>query len=130
MVATAASSAGLRPLLTSAFDAWLGTGFFNVPPLPPVNVAFSAAPALPAPTGTPLTWTAATNTSSVEYQFWRFDEGVGWRIVHPYSASATYTWTPSAGDTGTHALQVWVRRAGSTARYDSWAATGFFIINQ
>src|SRR4051812_710967 len=114
---------------TSAFDAWLGTGLFNVPLLPPVNVTFSAAPALPARTGTPLTWTAAANTSGVEYQVWRFDQGTGWQIVQPWGPSATYTWTPLAGDTGTHALQVWVRRRGSSASYDGWAGTGFFSIS-
>jgi hypothetical protein len=40
----------------------------------------------------------------------------------------TYTWTPSSTDAGPHALQVWVRSAGSTAQYEAYGATGYFTI--
>jgi hypothetical protein len=46
--------------------------------------------------------------------------------VQPYGSSSSYTWTPGAADAGTHALQVWVRSAGSTEVYDAWRGTGMF----
>ena len=114
---------------SATYDAWVSTGYFDVSNAPPVTVSFSAAPALPAPAGTPLTWTATTSTPSVEYEVWRYDAGAGWHIVQAYGASATYTWTPDVSDAGTHALQVWVRRVGSAAAYDGWIGTGYFTVN-
>ena len=114
----------------SNYDAWVSTGYFTVPIPPPITVSFSAAPALPATPGGPLTWTAATSTPSVEYEFWRYDEGGGWTMVQAYGPSASYSWTPDVSDLGTHALQVWVRRVGSVAAYDGWIGTGYFIVSQ
>ena len=111
------------------YDAWISTGYFVVPSAPPVTVSFGTAPALPATAGTPLTWTATTSTPNVEYEVWRYDQGTGWQIVQAYGASATYTWIPDVSDAGTHALQVWVRRVGSSATYDGWIGTGYFTIN-
>ena len=42
----------------------------------------------------------------------REDNGT-WSEVQAYSASNTYTWTPSAGDVGDHAVRVSVRNSGS-----------------
>ena len=111
------------------YDAWISTGYFVVPSAPPVLLSFSTSPPLPATAGTPLTWTATTSTPNVEYEVWRYDQGTGWRIVQAYGASATYTWIPDVSDAGTHALQIWVRRVGSSAAYDGWIGTGYFTIN-
>ena len=113
---------------SSNYDAWVSTGYFNVSIPPPVGLSFSAAPALPATAGTMLTWTAMTTTPDVEYEVWRYDEGTGWAIVQPYGALPTYAWTTDAGDVGTHALQVWVRRIGSVAAYDGWISSGYFSV--
>jgi hypothetical protein len=86
--------------------------------------------AVPIPTFQTVTWTAAASggTGPLSYQFWRFDAATGWTLAQDYSSSATYTWTPGLGEAGEHALQVWVRNAGSTAVYDAWGGTGMFLV--
>ena len=51
-----------------------------------------------------------------------------WTIVHAYSATDTYSWTPGPIDVGVAALQVWVRTTGNTQPYEAWAGTGYFLI--
>ena len=112
----------------AAYEAWKGVAFGISPPPVTVTSLTSSVP-LPAPVGTPITWTAtaAGGVGPLEYQFWRLDAS-GWQIVQPYGTSSTYTWTPLPGDAGVRALQVWVRSAGSTAAYSGWRGTGHFTI--
>ena len=63
----------------------------------------------------------------LQYQFWRLDAG-GWNMVQDYSTLSAYTWTPTAADVGPHAIQVWIRNAGSTAPFDAWRGTAFVVI--
>ena len=96
----------------------------------PVTMAVFTPPTLtadrtfPAPAGSPITWTADTNagTLPLQYQFWRYDPGFGWRLGQSYSASKTYTWTPGVDDAGDHYVQVWVRSTSSSATYDVYAS--------
>jgi hypothetical protein len=85
---------------------------------------------VPIPSNRTVTWTAAVagGTGPLTYQFWRFDATSGWSLVQDYGFSNSYTWTPSLADAGEHALQVWVRNAGSSSTYDAWAGTGFFTV--
>ena len=78
-----------------------------------------------------MTWTAQASggVAPLEYQFVRMDPD-GWKIVQPYGASYTYTWTPALADAGTHVVQVWVRNAGSAGLYDAWLGTGLFQVHQ
>lgn len=62
-----------------------------------------------------------------QYRFWRLDAD-GWHLAQDYSASNTYTWSPGVSDSGTHAIQAWVRIAGSSADYDAWISTGYFLV--
>ncbi len=113
---------------TSVYDAYRAIAF-DVPAPQQVSVStLTASLSLPAPFGTPITWTAVASggTAPLQFQFWRLDAGV-WSIVQPYSSSSTYTWTPSMGDAGEHTLQVWVKSAGSTAIYDAWRGMNFAI---
>ena len=82
---------------------------------------------LPVTVGTPITWTATASggTPPLQYQFWRFTDGVGWTVAQAYGSSNSYTWFPVAG---THALQVWVRSSGSSNTYDAWLGTGNFTV--
>jgi len=90
--------------------------------------AFNANVPFPAPAGRTITWTAQAVGANLEYQFIRLDTGA-WTIVQPYGPSPSYTWVPAASDTGTHALQVWVRKAGFLAvPYQDWRGTGIFTI--
>jgi hypothetical protein len=115
------------------YDLYTGTGYFSVSKGPVVVQALTAGTNLPATTGTTITWTARAlggSAGPLQYSFWRYRESGGWTEVQPYSASNTYTWTPTWGDEGKYALQVWVRSAGSTARYEGWFGTGMFEITR
>jgi hypothetical protein len=57
----------------------------------------------------------------IQYQFWRYDAAVGaWAMVRDYSAVASYSWTPTTADVGTHAVHVRARSANSPQAYDSY----------
>jgi hypothetical protein len=81
--------------------------------------------------GTALTWTATATggSGSYQYQFFRrrTDTG-GYVIVQPYGASASYRWTPGAGDVGTHQVAVWVRNAGSSAPVEAGGTSALFTV--
>ena len=80
--------------------------------------------ASPVRYNTSITWTAtAFPDIGVEYAFWRYDQSKGWHNVQAYGPAPTYTWAPTSVDVGTHPLQVWMRRIGSTAPYDVWTGT-------
>jgi hypothetical protein len=79
----------------------------------------------PQVVATPVTFTAtATNgTAPYAYKWWLFD-GTNWTILQNWSASNTYTWTPSAANSAFR-VAVWVRNSGSTAdAYDNPQSNG------
>ena len=121
-----------QPGSSNAYDQWRGTDMLTVAASTPRVVSITANVPLPATTGTTITWTAGATggTAPLRYQFWRFDSGSGWTIAQPYGTSKTYTWTPSAGDAGPHAIQVWVKSQGTTPSggYESYMSSGFFDI--
>jgi hypothetical protein len=70
--------------------------------------------------GTAITFTAtaANGTAPYSYKWWVFD-GVTWSILQNWSASNTYTWTPTVANSA-YRIGVWVRSAGSTTdAYDN-----------
>ena len=76
--------------------------------------------------GQPISWVATAN-SPAEYQFLRFSSGT-WTIAQDYSPLNTYTWTPTAGDIGSHVVQVWARVVGSPRDFDAWKSSGAFAV--
>jgi hypothetical protein len=79
----------------------------------------------------PITWTAQASggTAPLLYRFLRYDlQTQTWVEVQGWSASRTYTWTPSASDFGTHVLEVWVKSTGSPNEWDAWTGTPYFVI--
>jgi hypothetical protein len=95
----------------------------------PARVRLTVDRTFPVRIGTPITWTAVgSGIPPFEYQWFRFDQTTGWQVVRPYGPNASFTWTPGAGDVGTHALQVWVRPGGSAVAQDSYAGSGFFEV--
>jgi stage II sporulation protein D len=108
----------------ASFDAYRSAG--------PVTIGIAAPLAVTSLTVRPMgslmtnapavvTATATGGTGPYTYQFWVFD-GATWSIGQPWSASNTFTWTPSAA--GTYSMQVWVRNVGSAARWDAWGSMG------
>jgi hypothetical protein len=95
----------------------------STPPLTLTNL--SANRTAPQLVGTSITFTAtATNgTAPYSYKWWLFD-GATWSVLQNWSASNTYTWTPSVANSAFR-IGVWVRNAGSTAdAFDNPAANG------
>src|SRR6266542_308178 len=114
-----------------SYDTWVGTDYLTVSRTTPSITALSADRPFPSRTGTPVTWTVRSRGGTagpLQYQFWMYSTQTGWTIVQPYSSSKTFTWRPGGSDAGTHALQVWVRSAGSTAAWEGWKGTEFFTI--
>src|SRR3981081_3822645 len=109
------------PLGTDDTDAvrWLyGDGGNSCTSTALAVTSLTASPALPQPSGVSITWTANTTggTAPLQFQFWRLRSSTGvWSMVQNYSASNTFTWTPTASETGQYALKVWGRNAGSLA---------------
>lgn len=118
---------------TANYQAYAGSPLFSVARTNLVISSLTSDLPLPAQTGTAITWTARSHGGTngpIQYEFWRYSNGTGWTLVQPYSASNTYTWTPTWGDEGTYALQVWARSANSTASYDAWLGTDYFNITR
>ena len=117
---------------TAAYDLWRGTDYLNVSVTPAQVVSLTSDISLPASAGTPITWTAVGSGGSAApllYRFYLYTEGSGFTMLRDYSTSNTITWTPAAGDTGAHSIQVWVKSTGSTTTsYEGWMGTTMFII--
>src|SRR5262249_40241720 len=94
-----------------------------------LTITITASKTLPQAYGTAITWTATATggTAPYTYLFWRMDAGT-WKIVQNYSASNAFTWTPAAGDVGSHTISVWVKNAGSANSYDAYKLTSAFNI--
>ena len=88
---------------------------------------------MPFPTSpnTTITWTASAIDSGggVEYKFLRYDQGFNtWSVIRDWSTSNQFSWTPGVGNAGWSAIQVWVRSVGSSAAFEDWKGTDFFLI--
>jgi hypothetical protein len=79
-----------------------------------------------------MVWTAigtGGTAGPLQYKFWRYNASTGlWTVVQDYSTANTFSWTPAADEVGTYMLQTWVRSGGSSAQYEGWAGTGYFIV--
>jgi hypothetical protein len=116
---------------TAAYDAWRSSDWLKVGLLPVKVHSLLPNKTLPASVNTTITWTALASggtSGPLQYQFLRYDTATGWTTAQAWGPLNTYTWTPSSTDAGPHALQVWVRSAGSTAQYEAYGATGYFTI--
>lgn len=81
--------------------------------------ALTASRAAPIPLFSDVTWTATATggTAPYTYKFVVFN-GSSWSVGQDWSSTNTWQWTPA--QSGDHAVQVWVRSAGSVATYDAW----------
>jgi hypothetical protein len=79
---------------------------------PLVLNSITSSVASPQQTGTPITFTAnATGgTAPYQYKWWLFDGS--WNVVSNWSASSTFSWTPSTASSA-YRIAVWVRNAGN-----------------
>jgi hypothetical protein len=86
----------------------------QAPQAPLTVTSLTANRTAPQPVGTTVTFTAAASGGATPYQYkwWVFD-GTDWIVVQSWSASDTFTWTPTIANSG-YRVSVWVRNAGST----------------
>ena len=56
---------------------------------------------------------------TIQYQFWLYSVATGWKLVQPYGASQTFTWTPTWGNEGSYVVEVRARSNGSTLDSES-----------
>jgi hypothetical protein len=115
---------------TAAYDQWRGSEYLEVKSSPAGIHSLTSSTSSPR-VGTPVTWTAigkGGSASPLQYAFYLYREGTGWTMLRGYGTSNTFTWTPTSSDVGTYLVQVWVRSNGSTATYEGWAGTPYFIV--
>jgi len=99
----------------TAYDA-IAAAVFKVAGCTSVNASTDRAS--PQKQGTRITLKAAASCPNVaSYRFWIRAPGGDWRIVHDYSSQNRFAWTPERP--GTYDLEVDVRAAGSSARYEA-----------
>jgi hypothetical protein len=106
----------------NAYDDWRPFGPFSISLTTPV-VALVADVALPAPAGTPITWTAAARggVHRLEYQFVRYSSAAGlWQIVRDWSTESTWLQVTTPADEG-DIIVVVVVRSGSEGGSEAMA---------
>jgi hypothetical protein len=110
------------------YEAYTGVSFDVAPP-GPLTVRLNISEPGIVKAGQRISWLALSTggINPLQCRFVRLDPD-GWHEVRPFGQCSDYTWTPSPADVGDHALQVWVRNAGSGAPYDAWAGTSIFRV--
>ena len=121
-----------RPTSTAPYDAYGLSSTFSVGNYPAKALAVATS-LTTATAGTPVAITARASggPGRLEYKFYRFSSATNsWYLVQDYSWDNTFAWVPSTSERGSHTFQVWVRRAGTTAAYESFAnLAGSITIN-
>lgn len=114
---------------TAVRDAFTKIFFYQVTPAggPATGVTVAPDVASPQAVGTPITFTAAGQGGSgnYEFQFW-INTGAGFAIAQSYSASNTFVYTPAA--VGPFDVLVDVRNAGSTSDREALTKLFFYQI--
>jgi hypothetical protein len=81
------------------------------------GATLAASPSGTAPRGTPVTLTGTAGCPGAPaFKFWIRAPGGSWTVVQQYSATNTFTWSPSTP--GTYYLEVDVRDQGATSTYE------------
>jgi hypothetical protein len=109
---------------TAPRETWIGTPAFGIIGSAIEVTAFATSASLPHRAGRSEIWTASAiggTEAPLEYQFWIYQEGVGWTLGQAYSPEPSFVWTPPAA--GTYALQAWVRTAGDPVDWGAWTGT-------
>ncbi len=113
------------------YEAYAGVSFEVAPPGPLTITLTNSQPGI-VRAGYVIAWSVLSTGGirPLQCRFVRLDPD-GWHEVQPYAPAGScrdYDWTPSPADVGDHALQVWVRNAGSASAYDTWAGTSIFRV--
>jgi hypothetical protein len=107
---------------TAGYDAYAPGTPYRLGTPACTSAAATATPASPQPSGTTVTINAgASGCPNPRFEFWILAPGGTWAIAQVYSNNATFNWNTTGLSAGTYRYSVWVRDAGSTAGYDSYA---------
>lgn len=108
--------------LTSAWTA-------EVSAVASASVSFVTAPASVA-TGQTGTWTAASSglDGPAEYRFRRYSASSGWSLARDYTTNASWSWNPTAAESGQYLIEVSVRTLGSTVPFEAQTTSGYTAI--
>ena len=121
-------SAGSTTVAASATT----TPFDVVPNSMPVFVSLTRDTGTTLRPGMPIVWTAkvAGGVAPLEYAFARWNSTtLQYTLLQGYSWDSSFGWMPTPADLGSYVMQVFVRRAGSTASYDAYITTPTLVIN-
>ncbi|HAA56423.1 MAG TPA: hypothetical protein DCE42_16780 [Myxococcales bacterium] len=99
---------------------------FNVGPC--TNVEIVANPSSPRQAGTSVTFQYTADCGTLgEYKLYHRPSGGSWSLLHDWSSSREFVWDTTGANGGSHELQVWARRQGTTVPYESWAPLSYTI---
>jgi hypothetical protein len=81
----------------------------------------------PQPVGTTVQFTASAVGGTSPYQFkWLVSTGTSWTVAQDWSASSTFSWTPTAANAN-YSVGVWVRSAGNATDAPENSSSGTTI---
>jgi len=82
-----------------------------------------------APAGTTIRWTASARCpgNSATYQFFMTPPRGFVRNVRAWGPSPTFDWSTAGLAPGSYRFQVWIRRAGATAGFETSASATFTL---
>jgi hypothetical protein len=114
---------------TDVYEATTEMYFVITGPTPTArvtNVSLVSNLASPQPANTTITWTAiATGGVSPHYR-WQLFDGTSWSTVKEWSASNTFSWTPTAASAN-YRVSVWARSGASTDVYEATTEAYFAV---
>jgi len=101
---------------------------YTLNPSPATGATLISNKPSPQTAGSNVTFTAGGvgGSGNYEYRFWIKAAGV-WTTVQGYSATNTFNWDTTGLPPGTYRAQVYVRNAGSTAKYEAVLGMGYVI---
>ena len=112
---------------TNLYDAYgITTGTVSIDSC----ISASLAPSVAAPQvrGVSLSLTASSSgCASPQYEFWLRAPGSSWKVVQPYSSTATWSLNTSLYAAGNFQVGVWARRAASPRAYDSFYVRSYSV---
>lgn len=112
---------------SAAFEDWRNSSTVTVAPELWTLTGVTAS-ASTVNTGDPVVWTAEVSESGspLVYRFWLRNITAGtWQVLQDYSPSPTVTFNPHRQ--GRYSVQVWARRATSSAEFEQWINSSMVV---
>jgi hypothetical protein len=98
---------------------------------PPVISGLTPDRASPQVVSTAITWTVTAvdaEGDTLYYKFYVRTTSTGWTVAQDWSASNSWTWTPTSP--GTYLLEVWVRDGRHSSSWDAYTHSSEYVIQE